>query len=253
MSANRFGTPRRHLVGVTLQIPSIESSATGTQDAGPATGNSIEVYADISCPFAHLSLRTVAHLRDDFAPTVPILVRAWPLELVNGKPLDPLSTALHVHELRRDVAPDLFAGFRPDVMPVSTLRALALVEGANEVDPWQGERLSLQLRTQLFEEGRRLDDGVLERLANENSLDPSVLDDIASVEARLAEGRRRGVRGSPHFYVGDNDWFCPLLDIERDHAGGLHIEKRVATLLALLVNGLGLTSASEESSRFFGV
>ncbi len=26
-------------------------------------------------------------------------------------------------------------------------------------------------------------------------------------------GRARGVLGSPHFFVGGHDWFCPSLDI----------------------------------------
>jgi hypothetical protein len=32
------------------------------------------------------------------------------------------------------------------------------------------------------------------------------------------DGRRRGVQGSPHFFVGDRGWFCPALDI--DHVDG---------------------------------
>ena len=45
----------------------------------------IEVFADVLCPFTHVGLRAVAEQRaragrDD----VVIRVRAWPLELVNG-------------------------------------------------------------------------------------------------------------------------------------------------------------------------
>ena len=47
----------------------------------------------------------------------------------------------------------------------------------------------------------------------------AALDDIrlgeAEVHADLAEGRDRGVIGSPHFFVGDDDFFCPTLAIER--------------------------------------
>jgi len=35
------------------------------------------------------------------------------------------------------------------------------------------------------------------------------------VLADWQEGRARGVIGSPHFFVGDESWFCPSLDIRR--------------------------------------
>ena len=35
------------------------------------------------------------------------------------------------------------------------------------------------------------------------------------VRAEWAEGRDRGVVGSPHFFVGDGGFFCPALDIAR--------------------------------------
>ena len=38
-------------------------------------------------------------------------VRAWPLELVNGTPLDSAMIGEEVDELRAQVAPDLFTGF----------------------------------------------------------------------------------------------------------------------------------------------
>jgi hypothetical protein len=43
--------------------------------------------------------------------------------------------------------------------------------------------------------------------------------DRAQVEADLAEGRRRGVVGSPHFFGPRGDFFCPSLDIHHDDAG----------------------------------
>jgi 2-hydroxychromene-2-carboxylate isomerase len=186
----------------------------------------IEIFADVWCPFAHFSLRTVRALRDRHSPESPILVRAWPLELVNARPLDPEVTAVHVAELRRDVAPDLFAGFDPGAMPDTTLGALALVEAANDADPWLGESISVALRDTLFEEGRRIDDGVLARIARRNGLEEAVIGERGRVEARLEEGRRRGVKGSPHIFIGDSGMFCPLLDIERDTSGELHMQER---------------------------
>jgi len=186
----------------------------------------IEIFADVWCPFAHFSLRAVRALRDSISPASPILVRAWPLELVNGKPLDPVVTAGHVGELRRDVAPELFTGFDPDAMPTTTLGALALVETANDADPWLGERISVRLRDALFEEGRRIDDAMLTPLARRSGFDVTVIGDRARVEARLEEGRTRGVQGSPHIFIGDSGMFCPLLDIERDRLGGVHMRER---------------------------
>ena len=40
-----------------------------------------------------------------------MFIHPWPLELVNGRPLDPQVTLRHVQELREQVAPDLFADF----------------------------------------------------------------------------------------------------------------------------------------------
>jgi predicted DsbA family dithiol-disulfide isomerase len=213
--------------------------ASGPGGLEPRQRVAVEVYADIWCPFAHYSLVTLRHLRDQVLPGVPIVVRAWPLELVNGAPLDPTVTATHVAELRRDVAPGLFLGFRAGAMPASTLRALALVEAANDIDPWLGERISFDLRDVLFEQGRYLDDGLLSVLAEESGLDPTLLDDVARVEARLAEGRRRGVEGSPHVFVGESGLFCPLIDIDKDESGGLHLHERTERLRSLLLGGLG--------------
>ena len=65
-----------------------------------ARTNSIEVFGDIWCPFTHVGLRTIEDRRSRAGRTdVAIRVRAWPLELVNGRPLDPSVTKEHVDEL----------------------------------------------------------------------------------------------------------------------------------------------------------
>ena len=54
----------------------------------------IEVFADIACPFTHVGLRRFVQRREELGrPDVTLLVRAWPLEVVNGQPLDPAATA----------------------------------------------------------------------------------------------------------------------------------------------------------------
>ena len=113
----------------------------------------IEVYADIWCPFTHVGLRTVLRRRGELGrDDVSVRVRSWPLELVNGEPLSAKSTAEHVEELRKQVAPDMFTCFDSDHFPWSTLPALALACAAYRLDDRTGEVVSLALRDALFEE-----------------------------------------------------------------------------------------------------
>ena len=98
---------------------------------------------------------------------------------------------------------------------MTSLPALAIAATAYRNDVKRGERVSLALRHALFEEGRDV--------ANPAELlridELSTLDDLrageAEVRADLAEGRARGVIGSPHFFVDGEGFFCPTLAIER--------------------------------------
>jgi 2-hydroxychromene-2-carboxylate isomerase len=98
---------------------------------------------------------------------------------------------------------------------MTSLPALALAATAYRIDLQSGERVSLALREALFEEGRDLTDPA--ELLRIGQL--STLDDIrageADVQADYAEGRARGVIGSPHFFVDGEGFFCPTLAIER--------------------------------------
>jgi predicted DsbA family dithiol-disulfide isomerase len=203
-----------------------------SRPAGPV----IEVFADIWCPFAHVGLRAVAEHRARTGRTdVPIRVRAWPLELVNGAPLDPEVTREHAEDLRDQVAPDLFAHFDVDRFPRSTLDALALANRAYRTDMQVGERVSFALRDALFEEGRDISDPVtLEYLAHDLGVVMPDESDRAAVLADWDEGRRRGVRGSPHFFCGDTDVFCPTLDISKDPVEGLSVVRDVTRLTAFV-------------------
>jgi predicted DsbA family dithiol-disulfide isomerase len=195
----------------------------------------VEVFADVWCPFAHVGLRRfVEHRallsRDDLV----LRVRAWPLELVNGSPLDPGSTATHVAELREQVAPDLFGGFEVDAFPRSSLDALALAAVAYRAGDRVGERVSLALRDALFEVGRNIGDAaVLRAIAAEQGIAAPDPDAVDLVVADWEEGKRRGVRGSPEFFVKGRGFFCPTLDITRVD-GGLHIVRDIASLTAFL-------------------
>ncbi len=175
----------------------------------------VEVFADVSCPFAHVGLRRFVQQRalqsrDDLV----LRVRAWPLELVNGTPLDRESAAQHVAELREQVAPDLFAGFDVTSFPESSLGALALAAAAYQAGDRVGEPVSLALRDALFEEGRNIGDpAVLRAIAANHGLEVPGPDSADAVIADWEEGKRRGVRGSPEFFVKGRGYFCPTLDI----------------------------------------
>jgi predicted DsbA family dithiol-disulfide isomerase len=176
----------------------------------------IEVFADVVCPFTHVGLRRlVTHRAAMQREDVEIRVRAWPLELVNGELVAAELLEEEIAELRRTVAPDLFTAFDPERFPMSTLPALAVAATAYRTDSKRGERISLALRDALFEAGRDLADPA--ELARIGEL--ATLDDLrageAEVRADYAEGRARGVIGSPHFFVGGEDFFCPTLEIER--------------------------------------
>lgn len=192
----------------------------------------IEVFADIWCPFTHVGLRAI----DDARRTagrhdLGIVVRSWPLELVNNGPMDPAKVHHHAHDLREQVSPDLFSNIA-DPFPTSTIEALALVVRAYSVDVATGERASFALRDALFERGLDIDDpAVLGELAADLGIDLPTDADRATVRTDWSEGQRRGVLGSPHFFGADHDVFCPSLDIARDPETGLTITRSTERLL----------------------
>lgn len=191
-----------------------------------APARTVEVFAEVSCPFAHVGLRRFVEARDRAgAGHVDLRVRAWPLELLNGEPLAAGKVGEEIEDLRAQVAPDLFAGFDPAVFPGSTLGPLGLTVAAGRRDASTAEGVALDLRTALFEQGRPVSDpGVLAEVAAAHDLEvPDAHDARALAEADLEEGRRRGVVGSPHFFLDDGSFFCPGLEIERQ-GGHLHIE-----------------------------
>jgi len=196
----------------------------------------IEVFADIWCPFAHVGLRAIEEQRARAdRRDVAIRVRAWPLELVNGAPLDPAITREHANDLREQVAPELFRHIDIDRFPTSTLGALALVNRAYRTNLHIGERVSFAVRDALFEEGRDISDRVvLEFLAHDLGVTMPDESDRADVIADWHEGIQRGVLGSPHFFCGDESVFCPSLDITKDPVEGVSIVRDVSRLAGFM-------------------
>jgi len=187
----------------------------------------IDVFADIVCPFTHVGLRRfVSRRRDSGRDDVRLRILAWPLEIVNGAPLDADFVAEEIDQLRQTVASDLFSGFRPDVFPRSSLPALALASAASAVGIDVGEQVGLELRDQLFEKGEDLcDHDILAGVAERYGVP---FGDSAQERERVlveyVDGTHRGVKGSPHYFTPHGDFFCPALDISRDAAGHLHIQ-----------------------------
>jgi len=199
------------------------------------TVQTIDVFADVVCPFTHVGLRRFVARRGEFGMTEPLLrVRAWPLELVNGKPFDPDAVAHHVHELRRQVAPEMFEHFTPDVVPTTSMPAFGLVAAAYAVGDALGEAVSLAVRSALFEDGRDITDpAVLGDVATAHGLDGPGTGAERLVAADYEEGRRRGVEGSPEFFLDGRGYFCPGLHIERS-GDDMLIEPDVARFDAFL-------------------
>jgi predicted DsbA family dithiol-disulfide isomerase len=177
----------------------------------------IEVFADVCCPFTHVGLHRLVDRRRARGHDEPRLhVRAWPLELVNGEPLDADLIAEEVDALRAQVAPDLFRGFEPSAFPRTSMPAFATAAIAYDRDVATGEAVSLELRAALFEHGHDISDAdVLAEIAARHDLRaPNPGDDQRAVDD-WHEGRDRGVVGSPHFFVAGGGVFCPVLEITK--------------------------------------
>jgi predicted DsbA family dithiol-disulfide isomerase len=179
----------------------------------------VDVYADITCPFAHLSLRRLVREREQRGSDLVLRVRAWPLEVVNGVVQDGRMVARTAEQLRATIAPDLFARVDPRRWPSTTLPALGLADAAYEHGPAVGEAVNLALRDALFEHGLPVDDpAVLDRIAADHGVTRP--DDVAArVEHDWARGSALGVEGSPTYVLGAHRWFCPALLVRHDDHG----------------------------------
>ena len=160
------------------------------QVAGPFSPlRTVEVFADVRCPFAYVGLlRFVEKRREVGASDVSLVVRAWPLELVNGVPLDAGLMSQKVRALRDQVAPSLFSGFDERAFPATSMPALRLEAWARRQSADAGERVSFALRSAMFEHGRDIADvEVLREIAASCGVDDPV--------SNLRQRRHRGLAG----------------------------------------------------------
>jgi len=178
----------------------------------------VEVFADIVCPFTHVGLRRLSEQRHARHVRLTLRVRAWPLEWINGTPLAPELLTREIQALRAQVAPDLFAEFDPTLFPLTSIPAFGLTAAAYNLDDATGAAVSLAIRDALFEHGRDISDqDVLREIGRRFGIEPLDLASAASaVRVDWERGKARAVQGSPHFFVGDRNWFCPSLDITRN-------------------------------------
>jgi hypothetical protein len=76
-------------------------------------------------------------------------------------------------------------------------------------------------RPALFEDGLDISrHTVLDDIARRHGVDGPR--DAGAVLLDWRDGQRRGVQGSPHWFVDGRDYFCPALHIDHP-AGGLHV------------------------------
>jgi predicted DsbA family dithiol-disulfide isomerase len=184
----------------------------------------VEVFADVRCPFTHVGLRRFVERRRACGQNEVVLrVRAWPLELVNGAPLDPAVVAEEIEALRAEVAADLFTGFGTRRFGPTSLPALDLAAAAYATSLEASEQVSLGLRDACFERGEDVTaPSVLASIAEQAGVDLPGDEVREQVLADWHEGQERGVIGSPHFFLGDRDWFSPSVHVSHS-AGGYQV------------------------------
>ena len=206
-------------------VDGAERPALDTVVTAQRAGRVVEVFADIGCPFTHVGLRRFVQARVRRGePDVVLHVRAWPLEVVNGEPLDPEFIGEEVDDLRASVAPGEFDGFRVASFPPSGLPAMSLAAQAYDEGVEVGEAVSLELRDLLFEHGQPIGSArLLAEVAARHGIGFDPPSGRRTVLADHGEGVARGVIGSPHFFTPSGDFFCPALDISRDGEGHLHV------------------------------
>lgn len=182
--------------------------------------DTIEIFADMLCPFAHVGIHKLLEARLDRGGSSPRMwVRAWPLETINGAPADAAVLDAEIAALRATVAPELFTGFDPATFPATAVPAFTVAAAAYRRDATVGEAVSIDLRSRLWEHGQDIaDPDVLAEVIDRHDLEVGDAD-RASVEADHTDGAARGVVGSPYFFAAGDGFFCPAFEVSRDDAG----------------------------------
>jgi predicted DsbA family dithiol-disulfide isomerase len=199
----------------------------------------VVVFSDIACPWAHLAVHRLhrARRRLGLEGRVALAHRAFPLELINGRP-----TPKRIVDAEVPVAGALApaAGWqvwhRPEwEWPVTTLPALEAVRAAGLQSLRAAEELDLGLRRALFAQSRCVSmlSVILDVAAGCEHLDAtalaSALDDGRARRAVMDDlevARGTEVQGSPHlFLAGGSSVFNPGVRVrwEGEHGRGFPV------------------------------
>ncbi len=182
----------------------------------PPPPGTVVVWSDVACPWAHVAVARLHRVRDELGlvDSVRLDHRAFPLELVNGRPT-PRSTLDAEIPVAGALEPG--AGWQvwqggDSAYPVTTLLAMEAVQAAKEQSLAASEALDLALRAALFAQSRciSLRNVILDAAAESAAVDVDVLADA------LDHGRARHrvmddfeqacgdtVQGSPHLFLPD--------------------------------------------------
>lgn len=203
--------------------------------------NTIVVYADITCPWAHVAVHRLHAARSklDLEDHLRFDIRSFPLELFNEQPT-PKSILDAEISVAGGLAPE--AGWqmwqRPESeYPVTSLPALEAVQAAKEQGLLASEELDLRLRTGFFGESRviSLRHEILELAAGCPAVDVEALAgalDSGRARSAVMEQKERAegddVAGSPHVFLPDGtESHNPGIDMEwhGEHGEGFPIVK----------------------------
>jgi 2-hydroxychromene-2-carboxylate isomerase len=120
--------------------------------------------------------------------------------------------------------------------PTTTIPALALIERAYREDAALGTFASFAVRDALFEEGVDISEPTyLAHLSTQLEIPTPDNSDRLAVYASWRTGRIRGVQGSPHFFCGDTEVFCPSLSIDHQSNGSTTITSDVTRLQSFCI------------------
>lgn len=179
----------------------------------PAT---IVVYADLGCPWAHLTVHRLHRARGEVGMTGKVLfdVRPFPLEIFNEQPTPKLvldAETVAVGAVDPSAGWQLWQG-PAHYYPVTTLPPMEAVEAAKEQGLQASERLDRALRVAFFGQSRSISlrHVVLEVAAACDGVDESklvdALDDGRARPLLMEHARIAGtdeVKGSPHVFLPD--------------------------------------------------
>jgi len=204
--------------------------------------NTIVVYADITCPWAHLAVYRMHAARHELGldDEVRFDIRSFPLELFNEQP-----TPKKILDAEISVAGGLDPGAgwqmwqRPESeYPVTSLPALEAVQAAKEQGLLAAEQVDRRLRVGFFGESRviSLRHEILDLASDCDAVDVDALAEaLDSGRARTAVIEQKEsaegdeVEGSPHLFLSDGtDSHNPGIEMEwhGEHGEGFPIVKR---------------------------